>query len=88
MPYKITYTERFRKHLKRLNAKELEQFKRKLRLFAENPFHPSLRTKKMQGTEVFECSVNMDIRIIWFYESDQLIALLDIGHHDILWKQY
>lgn len=88
MPYKITYTERFRKHLKRLNAKELEQFKRKVRLFAENPFHPSLRTKKMQGTEVFECSVNMDIRIIWFYESDQLIALLDIGHHDILWKQY
>lgn len=88
MPYKITYTERFRKHLKRLNVKELEQFKRKLRLFAENPFHPSLRTKKMQGTEVFECSVNMDIRIIWFYESDQLIALLDIGHHDILWKQY
>ena len=46
MPYKITYTERFRKHLKRLNAKELEQFKRKVRLFAENPFHPSLRTKK------------------------------------------
>ena len=88
MPYKVTYTERFRKHLKRLNAKEIEQFKRKVRLFAENPFHPSLRTKKMQGTEVFECSVNMDIRIIWFYESDQLIALLDIGHHDILWKQY
>jgi len=28
----------------------------------------------------------MDIRIIWFYESDELIVLVDIGHHDLLKK--
>lgn len=28
----------------------------------------------------------MDIRMIWFYENDELIILLDIGHHDILKK--
>lgn len=28
----------------------------------------------------------MDIRIIWFYENDELIILLDIGHHDMLNK--
>lgn len=59
----------------------------KLRLLAENPLHPSLRVKRIQGSAgLFECSVNMDIRIIWRLEGDVLILLLDIGHHDILKK--
>lgn len=50
--------------------------------------HPSLRTKRIQGTtDLFECSVNMDIRIIWYYEGSKMIILLDVGHHDIL-KQF
>jgi len=55
---------------------------------AENPDHPSLRTKKIQGTsDIFECSVNMDIRIIWCYEENTIILLIDVGHHNIL-KRY
>ena len=46
---------------------------------------PSLRTKRIQGTiDLFECSVNMGIRIIWFYEGNVMIILVDVGHHDIL----
>ncbi len=64
------------------------QLKMKLKLLAENPSQPSLRTKRIQGTsDLFECSVNMDIRIIWFYEGDKMIILVDVGHHDIL-KQF
>ena len=37
--------------------------------------------------DLFECSVNLDIRIIWFYEGEQLILLLDVGHHDMLDKR-
>jgi mRNA-degrading endonuclease YafQ of YafQ-DinJ toxin-antitoxin module len=49
--------------------------------------HPSLRTKKIKGTDgLFECSVNMDIRIIWTYYDDEIIILLDVGLHDILQK--
>lgn len=81
----ITYTERFQKHFKDLNTNEKKQFKNKLTIFAQNPMHPSLRTKRIQGTkDLFEFSVNMDIRVIWFYEGDALVALIDIGHHDIL----
>ena len=29
----------------------------------------------------------MDVRIIWYYDGDKLIALVDVGHHDIL-KQF
>ena len=87
MPFKITYSKAFKKHYKKLSSIEKKQTKNKLRFFIENPTHPSLRTKKIQGTNgLWESSVNMDIRIIWFYEGNELIALLDIGHHDILDK--
>ena len=85
MKYKITYTKRFEKYLKKLSAIEKKQIKAKVELLADNPLHPSLRTKRIQGTDdLFECSVNMDIRIIWCYEGDELIVLLDVGHHAIL----
>lgn len=85
MAYKITYTKRFEKHYKKMTAEQKKQIKAKVEMLSENPLHPSLRTKRIQGTgDLFECSVNMDIRIIWYYESDQLIMLLDVGHHDIL----
>ena len=88
MAYQITYTNRFQKHYKSLTVQEKNQFRNKLDLLAENPMHPSLRTKRIQGiTDLFECSVNMDIRIIWFYEGNKMIILVDVGHHDIL-KQF
>lgn len=85
MAYQFTFTDRFQRHYKNLTAQEKKQLMKKLELLAENPLHPSLRTKRIQGTnDLFECSVNMDIRIIWYYEGDKMIILLDVGHHDIL----
>ena len=85
MAYKITYTKRFLKNFKCLNAAEKAQLKKKLELLMQDPLYPSLRTKRIQGTaSLFEFSVNMDVRVIWEYEGDTLILLLDIGHHDIL----
>ena len=85
--FQIRTTDKFQKHYKSLTDIEKNQLKNKLALLAENPLHPSLRTKKIQGLDnLFECSVNMDIRIIWYYEGDTLIVLLDVGHHDILKK--
>lgn len=85
MAYKITYTRRFLKNLKKLNANERTQLKKKLEFLMQDPLHPSLRTKRIQGTtDLFEFSVNMDVRVIWEYDGETLILLLDIGHHDIL----
>ncbi|MBQ9691210.1 MAG: type II toxin-antitoxin system RelE/ParE family toxin [Eggerthellaceae bacterium] len=87
MTYKISYTKRFQKHYKRFTKLEKKQIKSKVEMLSLNPCHPSLRAKRIQGTdELFECSVNMDIRIIWYYEDDELIMLLDVGHHNILNK--
>ena len=85
MTYRITYTKRFEKNLKKLTATERAQLKKKLEILIMDPLYLSLRTKRIQGTEdLFEFSVNMDVRVIWQYEGDTLILLLDIGHHDIL----
>jgi mRNA-degrading endonuclease YafQ of YafQ-DinJ toxin-antitoxin module len=83
--YKFEKTKPFEKNLKKLSRREQKAVAGKLKIMAENPYHPSLRTKKVQGLiDVFECSVNMDIRIIWKYKDGKLILLIEIGHHDIL----
>lgn len=85
MAYQLTFTSRFQKHFKDLTVQEKKQLQNKLKLLVENPMHPSLRAKRIQGTrDLFECSVNMDIRIIWCYEGNKMIILIDVGHHDIL----
>ncbi len=84
--YKLKYTKSFEKDLKKLSVPEQKSVAQKLKILAENPFYPSLRTKKVQGFDnIFEMSVNMDIRILWRYEDGVIILLIDIGHHkDIL----
>jgi len=47
--YKTTFSPTFIKNLKKLNETEKKQLKRKTKLLEENPFHPSLRTKKPTG---------------------------------------
>lgn len=80
--YKLKYTKAFEKNLKKLSRTEQKAVAQKLKILAENPFYPSLRTKKVQGLDnVFEMSVNMDIRILWQYENGVIILLIDIGHH-------
>lgn len=85
--YKITYTPRFKKSFSNLTSVEKQQFQKKMEIFIENVLHPSLRTKKLQGQKnLYESSINMDIRIIWYFENEELIVLIDIGHHDVLKK--
>ena len=84
--YKLKYTKEFERGIKKLSAAEQKQTPGKLKLLMQDPFYPSLRTKKIQGLDgVFEMSVNMDIRILWRYENGVIILLMNIGHHkDIL----
>lgn len=87
MEFRITVTERFTKNFKKLTENEKKILKSKLEILKTNPMHPSLRTKRIQGVkDLFECSVNMDLRIIWYYEGNKIIVLLDVGHHSILDK--
>ena len=75
----------FLKSYKKLTIQLQNQIDKKLIILAQNPNHPSLRTKRIQGTErLYESSVNMDVRLIWHYGGGTIIIMLDVGHHDIL----
>ena len=87
MKYQIIFSKGFKKSFQKLESIERKLFYAKLNLFVENHQHPSLRTKKIQGSDIlFESSINMSIRVIWTYKDNNLILMLDIGHHDILKK--
>jgi mRNA-degrading endonuclease YafQ of YafQ-DinJ toxin-antitoxin module len=92
MTLKIRRSDKFIKNLKRLlrdKTIEITQVEKFLRLLVENPGHPSLRTKKIQGIQgVFEASLNMDIRVTFNYIKPDTIYLRNIGLHDIVLKEY
>jgi len=79
------FSNKFWREFEKLSSEEKGLAFNKLYLLADQATHPSLRTKRLQGVgELFESSVNMDIRLLWEYEGDGIISVLHIGHHDIL----
>jgi mRNA interferase RelE/StbE len=74
--------DRFNENYKKVDENIKKAIRTKLRLMAENPFHPSLRTKKVQCTQsIFEASINTGYRITWEYYQDGIL-LRNIGEHD------
>ncbi len=84
---KISRTESFKRDLQSLPKEIQARAERAIRVMAENPRHPSLRAKKLQGTaDRWEASVTMSYRIVYQLADDTLI-LRRIGTHDILRKE-
>jgi mRNA-degrading endonuclease YafQ of YafQ-DinJ toxin-antitoxin module len=55
-----------------------------LRLFAEQPFHPSLKTHNLSGN-LSACSafsITYEYRVIFKFLTDDKALLIDIGTHD------
>lgn len=82
---KIDYSSRFIKSFKKLNQNDQIAFETQLKKFLYNPkppFHPSLRIKKVQGTNaIFEMTIKMGIRMTWQFNDDGIL-LRNIGEHD------
>ena len=86
MTRRFKSTRKFDKQFKQLDQKTSKQTEKAIELFISDPSHPSLRYKKIQGTDNFyEISVNMSVRIIIEVTSeanDQINTLYIIGTHD------
>ena len=87
MSFKLQLEKSFVKHYRKLTTVERGMIDDKLRILTRDPWHPSLRTKRIQGTGEFEVSVNMDIRMAIVFQGDELIIMLDIDHHGKLLRQ-
>ena len=79
---RVYYSDKFADRVKKLSDEIKKTLKKKLDIMLDNPQHPSLRTKKIQGQkDIFESSITMGVRITWQYIDDG-IYLRNIGEHD------
>jgi mRNA interferase RelE/StbE len=76
------FTARFKKSYEKLEENDKKDIQKKLALMRRSPHHPSLRTKKVQGTDgIFECGINMPLRMTWEYEGESILLRV-VGNHD------
>ena len=75
-------TARFKRAYKFLPDEVKVRTKETLRKLADNPSHPSLKVKKIKGTnDIWEMRVSLDYRIT-FQMIKECFILRNIGHHD------
>lgn len=81
-------SNKFVRELKKLLKKGVissDQVEKFLKLMEDNPQHPSLRTKKIQGTDaIYEASISMAIRMTFHYVKPNTIYLRNVGEHNTL----
>jgi mRNA-degrading endonuclease RelE of RelBE toxin-antitoxin system len=80
---KIEVTLRFKKAYRKLPPEIQKKIQKALRLLAENPRHPSLRTKPIQGTAgIYEARVDRSYRMTYERLPDDKVLMRVVGKHD------
>jgi mRNA interferase RelE/StbE len=85
-PLAIARTDSFARDFKNLPREVQQRAEKAITLLATNPAHPSLRTKKMKGLDIWEASVTLSYRIT-YERAGELLILRRIGTHDILRRE-
>jgi addiction module RelE/StbE family toxin len=79
---KIKFTKRFLKSFARLPADIQEKVKTQLVRLADNPRHPSLQTKLIQGAPgIFEARINIDYRLTYERDEEDTLVLRVVAKH-------
>ncbi len=80
---KIRYNETFLKQFNQLPKSIQKKARKTIRLLAENPKHPSLRSKPIQGAKgIYEASLDMHYRLTFERLPGDVLRLRVIGLHD------
>jgi mRNA interferase RelE/StbE len=83
---KIRRTNSFLKDYRSLPRDIQDRVDKQLTFLLENPKHPSLRLKKLKGTDKFEIRVSKGYRLTLRYVGEHL-ELRRVGTHDLLTKE-
>jgi mRNA-degrading endonuclease RelE of RelBE toxin-antitoxin system len=76
----------FDRSFKRLPERIRSEVMEKLERFIADPTHPSLRVKRVKGTDrIWEMSITMNYRLT-FEVDEKRVLLRRIGTHDGLWR--
>lgn len=74
-------TERFRKLFRALPKEVREQGREAYRLFARDPYHPSLRFKPIEGN-LYSARITLDYRAVGVRDGDEIIWFWVGSHSD------
>lgn len=80
----INRTSRFKRAFKRLPLQIQKDFIKKIRIFSDNPYYPSLRTHKLRGRleECYAFDLQDGFRVLFEFSNNNSINLISIGPHD------
>jgi len=87
MIYKIIFTERYDKRIRKFIKKHpelLSQYEKTIRLLEVNPHHPSLRLHRLTGklSDLHSVSINISYRItLELIITEKEIIPIEIGSH-------
>jgi mRNA interferase RelE/StbE len=80
---KIRSSPRFKKSYRELPEVIRAKVKKALTLLSENPQHPSLQVKRIQGfTSIYEAQVDQNYRLTFQRLSGDKLQLRVVGRHD------
>ena len=81
--YSPAIARAYKKQIKNQLATQ-QLFAEKVALFLQNPYHLILRTHKLKGIlkGFYPFSVEYDLRVIFYFASDNEVIFEDIGTHD------
>ena len=77
----IEFTKPAAKQYKKLPREIQRKLDKQLMLLVDNPNHPSLRSRKMTGTERFEARIDYHYRFTYVVDGD-MIYIRSVGIHD------
>lgn len=83
---KIRRTEFFLKDYRSLSLEIQKRVDKQIVLLVTNLKHPSLKMKKLKGTDKFEIRITKGYRMTLRYDG-HLLELRRVGTHDILRKE-
>ena len=88
MPVQVAATPTFQKLYRDIPTAIQRKADRKIALFKEQPFHPTLRTEKLhpKHKEVWSFRIDYEYRILFRFLSPTSVHLLFIGHHNRIYR--
>ncbi len=86
-PIKIEYTKKFRKQYSKLNPKIRKQFKKRQRLWLDDPYNMQLHLHMLTGeyAGLYSLNVTGDIRALYEKIDDAYVIFGFIGTHSQLY---
>lgn len=85
---KVSFHKNLDKSYKKCSAKAQAQFKKRLKLFLENPYHPLLENHALHGEwrEFRSINITGDYRALYQYLNDGVAEFFIIDTHSNLYE--